>query len=369
MATTKKTQKIAWWRPKIEKENYVFLKKALDLNYINEGPLTAAFEKEICELTGAKYAVATNNCTAAMFLSLRALGIGQGDEVIVPDITFIATANAVSLSGAKPVLVDVRREDLTMDPLAFQKAITERTKAVIPVHVSGRSAEIEEIMNVASKRGIKVIEDAAETIGSYHKGKHLGRFGITGCFSFAANKTISTGQGGMVVTDNEEIYLKLRPLINQGRTKLGTGGDDIHNTIGFNFRMTDLQAAMGLGQLKHIKERAKKMRHINELYRKNLTGLDGFRLYPVDTKGPELLQWTDAFTLRRDELVKYLGERNIDCRNYWMPLHRQMAYRAPDDEFPASTYSSPRSLWLPSAFDLKEADILRVCAAIKEFFP
>ncbi|OHA24625.1 MAG: hypothetical protein A3H57_01420 [Candidatus Taylorbacteria bacterium RIFCSPLOWO2_02_FULL_43_11] len=358
---------MAWWQPKIEKENYTFLKKALDSNYINEGPQTAEFEKAILKLTGAKYALATNNCTTAMFLSLKALGIGPGDQVIVPDITFIATANAVSLSGAEPVLVDTRKEDLTMDPLAFQKAITSRTKAVIPVHVSGRSAQIEEIMAIAEKRNLKVIEDAAETIGSYRKGKHLGTFGITGCFSFAANKTISTGQGGMVVTDNEEIYLKLRPLINQGRTKLGTGGDDVHNTIGFNFRMTDLQAAMGLGQLKHLNERTKRMRRNYELYSMNLGNVKGLRIYPADTKAGELLQWTDAFTERRDELVKYLVERNIDCRNYWMPIHRQMAYKMPDDNFPNSTYSSPLSLWLPSAFTLTDKDILKVCQEIKNF--
>src|SRR3989344_3587981 len=175
--------KIPWWMPKVEKEDYEFIKKALDANFVNEGPLTAQFENEIAKLVGAKYAVATTSGTAAIFLSLKALGIGYGDEVIVPDMTFIATANAVEMTGAKPVLVDINPKTLNMDPNKFADGITNKTKAVIPVHVSGRAAEIEKIMKIAQEKNIHVVEDAAEAFTSKHRGKCLGTYGIAGCLS------------------------------------------------------------------------------------------------------------------------------------------------------------------------------------------
>jgi len=263
--------KIPWWMPKVEKEDYEFIKKALDANFVNEGPLTAQFENKIAKLVGAKYASATTSGTAAIFLALKALDVGYGDEVIVPDLTFIATANAVDLCGAKPVLVDVNPADLTISIDAIKKAINVKTKAIVPVHVTGRGADMEAIMSIAKKHNLFVIEDAAEALTSKQGNKFLGAIGDLGCFSFSANKTISTGQGGMIITNNDKIFSKLRPLKDQGRPMRGTGGgDDIHNSIGYNFRMTDLQAGMGLGQLTHLKKRAERMKRNYELYKENL---------------------------------------------------------------------------------------------------
>src|SRR3989338_5220397 len=168
-------KKIPWWQPQVEKEDYEFIKRALDANFVNEGPLTEEFEKKIAYFVGAKHAVATTSCTAAIFLSLKAVGVGQGDEVIVPDATFIATVNAVELAGAKPVLVDIDPETLAISVEAIKKAITPKTKAIIPVHVTGRGANMEAILDIAKKHGLYVVEDAAEALTSKQGDKFLDR--------------------------------------------------------------------------------------------------------------------------------------------------------------------------------------------------
>jgi len=352
--------------PKVEKEDYEFIKKALDANFVNEGPLTAQFENKIAKLVGAKYASATTSGTAAIFLALKALDVGYGDEVIVPDLTFIATANAVDLCGAKPVLVDVNPADLTISIDAIKKAINVKTKAIVPVHVTGRGADMEAIMSIAKKHNLFVIEDAAEALTSKQGNKFLGAIGDLGCFSFSANKTISTGQGGMIITNNDKIFSKLRPLKDQGRPMRGTGGgDDIHNSIGYNFRMTDLQAGMGLGQLTHLKKRAERMKRNYELYKENLKNVSEISIFP--SRQEELPQWTDILTEKRDELEKYLKDQNMDSRKYWRPIHQQPPYRLPDDNFPNSTRLSPKALWLPSAFTLTDENTLTICKKIKEF--
>lgn len=359
-------KKIPWWQPHIEKEDYHFIKKALDENYVNEGPLATQFEKEIATLLNVKYAVATNNCTIALFLALKAAGVSRGDEVIVPDITFIATANAVDLLGAKPVLVDIDPETLTISTEAVERAITKKTRAIVPVHVTGRGADMAKIIKIAKAHNLIVVEDAAEALLSEHKGKFLGTIGDAGCFSFSPNKTISTGQGGIIVTNKKHIYEALKPLKDQGRPVRGTGGDDTHNTIGYNLKFTDLQAAIGLGQLKHLCERIERMRRNYELYQTHLKGVGDIRIFP--SRAGEVPQWTDIATEKRDELEAYLRTRNIDSRKYWHPIHRQLAYKKPDKNFPESIRLSPLSLWLPSAFTLTDKDILRVCKEIQNFY-
>lgn len=356
---------IKWWTPRIGDEEKKLINKVLDSNFPNEGEFATLFEQKICKLLGCKYAVAVTSGTAAMFLSLKALDIGPGDEVIVPDMTFIATANAVDMCGAKPVLVDIDPKTMNVDPDATSRAITKKTRAIIPVHVTGRGADMEAIMEIASDHNLEVIEDAAEALMSRHKGKYLGRFGKTGCFSFSPNKVITTGQGGMIVTDDNELHIKLRALKDQGRPTRGTGGDDIHFSIGYNFKFTDLQAAVGLGQLTYLELRLTKMKKINHLYAENLNGLDGISLFNFSPE--EVPQWTDAIIERRDDLDKYLRANGMECRRYWFPIHTQAPYRLPDDNFPNSTKLSPKAIWLPSTFTLSDKDIETVCEKIKIF--
>lgn len=360
-------EQIRWWQPQFGDKEQEFIKKVFDNNFPNEGELSASFEQKICDLLGCKYAVTTTSGTAALFLALKAIGIKYGDEVVIPDITFIATANAVEMCGAKPVLVDIDQATMNMSPDAFARAITKKTKAVIPVHVSGRAADMEAIMQISQNNRIAIIEDSAEAFMSMHRGKYLGTFGIAGCFSFSPNKTITTGQGGMIVTDDGDLYIRLRELKDQGRPKRGTGGDDLHNVVGYNFKFTDLQAAVGLGQLTYLKSRMKRMKRIYQLYVKNLKGLEGISLFDVDINAGELPQWTDALIECRDDLCTYLATHNIECRRYWLPVHTQVPYRLKNDNFPNSTKLSPKALWLPSAFTLSDNDINKVCAHIKTF--
>lgn len=347
-------------------EEREYIKQALDNNYINEGDLTHEFEKKISHLVGAKYAIATTNCTVALFLCLKAYGIGRDDEVIVPDMTFIATANAVDMAGAIPVLVDVD-ENMLISPDTIKKAITPKTKAIMPVHVTGRGCDMEAILEIAREHNLIVIEDAAEALSSKHNGKYLGTWGHAGCFSFSPNKTITTGQGGMIVTNDENIIDTLLMLKDQGRPTRGTGGDDIHHIRGYNFKLTNLQSAIGLGQLHYLNERIKRMKEIYTWYSDELKGIDEIKLYSCDIVGGTVPQWTDIQIEKRDNLVEYLVKHNIDSRKYWHPLHTQKPYEQIDSNFPNSIRLSKSSLWLPSAFTLESDEIEKVCKLIKDF--
>lgn len=359
---------IRWWVPEIGQEEKKFLNKVLASHFPNEGRLTHLFEGRVARLLGSRHAVAVTSGTAALFLSLKALEIGRGDEVIVPDLTFIATANAVEMCGARPILVDVDPETLNISPMAFASAITKKTKAVIPVHVSGRPAAMDDIMDIAKRNHIYVVEDAAEAFMSKYKGRHLGTIGNTGCFSFSPHKTITTGQGGIIVTDDDALHIRLRELKDQGRRRRGTGGDDVHERIGYNFKFTDLQAAIGLGQLKYLESRLKRSKEIHQRYKKGLLGVAGIRLFYFDIDKGEMPQWTDALVDLRDELDIYLKARKIDCRRYWFPIHTQIPYKLPDKRFPNSTVLSRKALWLPSAFIMKNSDVDFVCDNIRTFF-
>lgn len=360
-------KKIPWWEPKVGAKELEIVTKVLKSNFLNEGDYTTRFEEEVVRLLGCKYALAVTSGTIGMFLSLKALGIGYGDEVIVSDMTFIATANAVSMCGATPILVDVDQDTLNMDPRSFEKAITKKTKAVIPTHVSGRGAEMEGVLTVARKNNIYVIEDAAEAFMSKYNGKFLGTFGITGCFSFSPPKIITTGQGGTIVTNDKKIYWILRELKDQGRPNRGTGGADVHHSVGFNFKFTNLQAAVGLGQLTQLKKRMKRMKKINEIYRDYLHGATGITVFDADTKNGELPLWTDVLVEKRDQLEIFLRSRGIYCRKFWFPIHTQQPYLLSNRNFPVSIKLSPQALWLPSAFTMSDADVKYVARAIKKF--
>jgi perosamine synthetase len=346
---------------------YALVNDVLGSNYINEGDVTAEFERRIATLCGVNHAVAVTSGTAALALALVGLGVGSGDEVLVPDITFIATANAVTLAGARPVLVDIDPRTLGIDPEAAERAMTSRTKAIIPVHVSGRAAAIDAIQAVAREHGIFVVEDAAEAFLSRHAGRYLGTFGQAGCLSFSPNKTITTGQGGVILTNDPRLEVRLRELKDQGRPVRGTGGDDVHHSIGFNFKLTNLQAAIGIGQLAYLETRLARLKQIYAIYKDGLAGVDGIMLPGFRIEEGESPQWVDAIVRHRDELDRYLLERNVHCRRFWFPIHTQAPYRDSDDRFPNSNRTARHALWLPSAFTLSDDDVNAVCAYICEF--
>lgn len=339
----------------------------IESGFLNDGEVTTRFERQVAELLNCKHVVATTSGTVAIFLALTGVGVGPGDEVIIPDVTFIATANAVTLTGAKPILVDVDPHKLTLSPQCTEQAITARTKAIIPVHVSGRAADLRTIKEIAERHGLAVIEDAAEAFLSKDHGRCLGTFGVAGCFSLSPNKTITTGQGGLVATDDDSLHGRLRELKDQGRSVRGTGGDDTHDMIGYNFKFTNLQAAVGLGQLKDLQRRLAKMRSIYEIYAERLVGVQGISLLPFCVGGGELPQWTDVLVDRRDELYDYLAAKGIHGRRFWHPLHTQKPYQMHSDRFPVSAKQIPHAMWLPSAFTLSDGDVISVCNEIREF--
>lgn len=369
LKTTNKTMKqIPWWTPQIGDQEPVLVAQVLQSNFINDGEVTEQFEREIARLVGARHAVAVTSGTAALYLSLKALGIGHNDEVIVPDITFIATANAVTMTGARAVLADVDPQTLALAPEACERAITSRTKAIVPVHVSGRAGTIREIVKLAESHGLPIVEDAAEALLSRDNQQYLGTIGKMGCFSFSPNKSITTGQGGMIVTNDNEVHSQLRKLKDQGRPVRGTGGADVHESIGFNFKFTNIQAALGLCQLKYLPERVRRQRRIYDIYREELQAIPEITLMEVNTAEGECPQWTDALVERRDELSKFFDGRGIGYRKFWFPLHTQAPYRLPDSDYPNSTRLWPRAIWFASAFQLTDEDVRLVCRGLREFY-
>jgi perosamine synthetase len=360
--------RIPWWEPQLTGHEEARVLDVLKSNYLNDGDVTSELERRIAGMFGVRHAVATTSGTTAIFLALAAAGVGQGDEVIVPDVTFIATANAVRLAGATPVLVDVDSKTLTIDPECVRRAVSSRTKAIVPVHVSGRSADLPSVLAIARTYRLAVIEDAAEALLSRAHGRQLGTIGDAGCLSFSPNKTITTGQGGMVLTDSDEFVGRLRPLKDQGRPVRGTGGNDLHPSVGFNFKLTNLQAAVGVCQLDELELRVARLKQLYRLYRDELAAVPAVTLPGFNVDEGESPQWVDAVVEQRDALVEYLLARNIHCRPFWFPIHTQQPYRRPDAAFPNATRVASKALWLPSALTLSDDDVRTVCRWIRNFY-
>jgi perosamine synthetase len=236
------------------------------------------------------------------------------------------------------------------------------------VHVSGRAAPMPEIQAIAARHHIAVVEDAAEAFVSRSSGQPLGTLGIAGCLSFSPNKSITTGQGGAVLTNDDAVHTRLRELKDQGRSTRGTGGDDAHPVFGLNFKLTNLQSAVGVAQLARLDERLERQRAIYRGYRSGLEGVTDITLPGFDLIGGECPLWTDALAERRNELDKYLADQSMDCRRFWHPIHSQAPYRRPDADFPTSVRLAARALWLPSAFTLTDDDVAAVCSAVRAFY-
>lgn len=278
--------------------------------YINK------FEKKFSEYIGTKYAIPTSSCTGALHLALAALNLHDGDEVIVPDTTWIATAAVVKYVNATPVFVDVDKDTWTISPESTEKAITERTKAIIPVHLYGHPANMDPIMKIAEEHNLYVIEDAAPSIGARYKGKRTGNFGDASAFSFQGAKLMVTGEGGMLVTSNDKIYERASFLANQGR--------DPHipfwiREIGLKYKMSNIQAALGLAQLERIDELIEKKRNIYSWYKARLNDLNGIQ-FSVEEEWAKSIHWMTSIVLgetvpiERDELRRKLLEKGIDTR-------------------------------------------------------
>jgi len=351
----------------VDEEEKNLVLKVLTENYLNDGNVTDQFEERWATMVNAKHALAVTSCTMGIFLALKGLRVGTGDEVLVPNMTFIATAHAVELTGANVVLVDVNPQTLTIDIEAAERSVTTKTKAIVPVHVSGRGADMVKILELAKKHNLLVVEDAAAAFMSKQNGRYLGTIGKAGCYSLSPFKMVSTGQGGIIVTDDDALFEELVKLKDHGRPVKGTGGDDIHQSIGYNFKYTNLQAAVGLGQLNKVAFRMDRIKRAYKLYKENLKP-NTVNLFPFNIAEGELPLWIDAWTEKRDTLINYLLSQNIECREFWLPIHRQTAFKMPDERFASSTKISPLSFWLPSSFTMADEDVITVCRHINKFF-
>ena len=303
-----------------------------------------------------------------MFVALKILNLKSDDEVIVPNITFAATANAVSMAGAKVVLVDANTETLNIDIHDLKKKINKKTKVIMPVHISGRSCDMTNIIKIAKKKKIKVIEDAAEAFLSKNKKKYLGTIGDMGCFSLSPNKIFTSGQGGLLVTNNKKYFDKIKVFKTQGRVGITSGGDDLHISKGGNFKLSNISAGLALSQLSYIYKRKKKLIQNYKIYKKNLN-LKQIKILKFDIKNKELPLWTDVVCDRRDKLYNYLKKNNIVCRKFWFPLSKRNFYsNQKHSSFKNTRKIENKIMWLPSSFLMKKKDQLTVIRKIKKFY-
>ena len=352
--------------PWIDERELQQLNEVIEAKWLVEGSKTEQFEHRFARMVGCRHAVAVNNATVALYLVLKALGLGDGDEVILPDFTFIATVNAVVWTGAKPVLVDIQEQTLCLDPEQVQEHLTPRTRAIIPVHLYGQSADMEALRSIVDGRDISIIEDASESIGCRFQERHVGVWGRAGCFSFYGNKTITTGQGGMITTDDEEIARMCFILKNQGRETRGTF---IHHHFGYNFSFTDLQAAIGLAQMGKLNEILRRKLKVHRRYRDALDDV-GAICFPRGDPRCQTVPWfTNILVDDPEALGEHLAKGDIGTRRLFYPLHLQPCYRGWfEDRYPVSVRMYQKGLSLPSAATLKENEIEMVCERIRSFY-
>ena len=326
------------YQPWISNDDKRIVNTVLDQTMLTLGPQLEKFESDFCKYTKAKYAIAVSNCTAALHLSLKALGIKETDEVIIPDLTFVADANAILSCNARPVVVDINKNNFFLSISNLKKNITKKTKAIIPVHIYGQVCNIEEVLDIAKANNLKIIEDCAHAIGTFHKSKHVGTVGNTGCFSFYPTKNITTAEGGMVITNSKSIANKVRQLRNHGMSKsLKSRYTDGYPWVfdvsepGYNYRLDEIRCALGISQLRRVSKINKMRKIAASYYHYKLQNIPGIILPDmVSDKSHSYhlytIRVTKSFGMSRNQLFKKLKQAGIRTTVYWMPIHEFTAY-------------------------------------------
>jgi perosamine synthetase len=364
------------WEPVLNGNEERYVRDCLETNWISSlGRYITRFEEAFAAWCGVPYGIACSSGTAALHLSLVALGIGPGDEVIVPDFTLIVSANTVILAGAKPVLVDVDPKTWCLDPERIEKKITPRTKAIVPVHMYGHPCDMPAILEIARRHGLAVIEDCAEAHGAEIAGRKVGTFGDAGCFSFYGNKILTTGEGGMVLVRDAALAAKLRLLRDQGFEPPRF----VHRVVGFNYRLTNIQAAIGLAQTEKADEKVRQKREIASWY----LGLFAFGTDvegPVEAYGAKNVYWMfgvklgPRFPQGRDAVMEELKAKGVETRAFFCPMHRQPVFQDGGDErfpdvrgdYPVSDDLWNRGLYLPSGPALTLKQVREVAGMLLE---
>jgi len=335
---------------------------AVETGWISSiGPYVDRFEDALKAETGFRHAIAVCNGTVALHLALHCLDVGPGDEVIVPTFTYIASVNTIAQTGAKPVFADVRREDWLLDPDDLARRLTSRTKAIMPVHLYGSICD-PRVYTFAREHGLSVIDDCAEVLGSRRGGDHAGRESDVATFSFFGNKTITTGEGGAVVTDNDALAARMRMVKGQGQSLTRRYW---HEELGFNYRMTNIAAAIGTAQMERFSGIVARKRHIAELYRTLLADAPVvFQQAPVDVTSNEwLVSVLLPFGCDREEVMKIMAAQGVDTRPVFFCAHHMPMYRS-DERFPIAEDIAARGLSLPSYPALSDEEVAAIAAAL-----
>lgn len=376
------------FRPSMGEEEVQAVREVLESGWIGLGPKTAEFERKFASYVGAKYAVGLNSATAALHLALIGFGIGKGDKVLVPPITFVSTIHVILYNGATPVFVDVYSDTLCIDVEDMKRKITEKTKAVIPVHYGGHPCEIDEILEIADQQGLIVVEDAAHACGSEYKGRKIGSIGDATCFSFHAVKNLATGDGGMITTDNKEVYELLKRLrwvgidkstwkrteaiekaMKSERKEYGKYGWYYEvNELGYKYHMNDIAAAIGLVQLEKLEKTNQRRREIVESYNQAFEDIEWIET-PVERKYIKSAHHNYVIkTPYRDELNLYLRDKDIATGVHYMPIHLHPYYKGKyNANVPVAERIWKQLLTLPLYPDLRDVDVQRVIDVIKSF--
>ena len=363
--------------PTLQGNELKYVTEAVSTGWISSaGGFITKFEEEFAKFCGVSHAVSCSNGTKALHLALEALHIGRGDEVIIPTFTMAATANAVIYTGAKPVLVDSELDTWNMDLNQIEEKITPRTKAIMVVHTYGHPCDMDKVREIADKHNLFVIEDAAEAHGAEYKGKRAGGLSDIACFSFYANKILTTGEGGMVVTNNEQLALRCKSLRNHF---FGTGENRFkHLELGFNYRLTNMQAAVGVGQLEQAEDLVEARRANAYLYNHLLQNVPGVKL-PPETKDVKNVYWmygimiNEEFGISMPALREKLHQAGIGTRTFFIGMHKQPVYQKEDSRFPDCSGDFPvadelekKGLYLPSTSHLTIAQIYYITDKVKE---
>jgi len=356
------------YQPSLSGNEKKYVMECLDSTWISsKGKFINQFEESFSEYLGIKYSAAVSNGTVALHVALLALGIGKDDEVIVPTFTYIASVNAIHYTGAEPVFVDSKDDTWQMDPKDVKKKITSKTKAVMAVHLYGHTCQMYELVKICKENNLYLIEDTAEAFGSKYAGKFAGTFGDISTFSFFGNKTITTGEGGMVSTNNKELYDLVLRLKGQG---LAAGKEYFHDIVGYNYRMTNICAAIGCAQLESATGIITKKREIANWYNNELNdqplqlhkeAKDVFHTYWMYT-----VMVDD--TENRDKLRTFLKEKGIETRPAFYPVHQMPMYYKESVSFPVAESLAINGINLPSYPELNESDVKYISEQIKKFF-
>ena len=364
--------KVPLSRPDITPKEIDGVVEVLNSDILSIGPKIEEFERKIADYVGKKYAIAVNSGTSALHLIVRSLGIKDGDEVITTPFTFIASVNCFLFERAKPVFVDIDPDTLNMDINKIEKKITEKTKAILTVDVFGQPMDMERVNEIAKKYGLKVIEDSCEALGSEYKGIKAGTLCDAGAFAFYPNKQITTAEGGVIVTDNEEIAQLSRSMRSQGRPITGLWLE--HERLGFNYRLSELHAALGIVQLERIEEIIKRRSEIAEKYNERLRDVKGVKI-PYIAPEVNKMSWF-VYVIRvdenidRDKVMQYLIDNGISCRPYFTPVHLQSYIKEltghKEGDFPITEKVARSTIALPFFNKITDKQIDYVVAKLKE---